>query len=62
VARLRSWDRLMVPLPFARVRIEFGEPLEVPTDATAAQLDQCRAALEERLNTVTRSVDATLSS
>jgi lysophospholipid acyltransferase (LPLAT)-like uncharacterized protein len=62
VARLRSWDRLMVPLPFARVRIEFGEPLEVPTDATAAQLDHCRAELEDRLNRLTQSVDATISS
>lgn len=30
--RLDSWDRLLVPLPFSRVGLVFGEPLEVPRD------------------------------
>jgi lysophospholipid acyltransferase (LPLAT)-like uncharacterized protein len=27
--RLRSWDRFMVPKPFARIRIKYGEPFAV---------------------------------
>ncbi len=37
--RLRSWDRFMIPKPFARVTVAYGEPLAVasstPRDATA---------------------------
>jgi hypothetical protein len=35
--RLRSWDRMLVPKPFAQVRIAFGVPFEVtPGDAGLA--------------------------
>ena len=27
--RLRSWDRFVVPRPFARVRIGYGDPFQV---------------------------------
>jgi lysophospholipid acyltransferase (LPLAT)-like uncharacterized protein len=30
--RLRAWDRKVVPLPFARIRIRFGTPLTVDAD------------------------------
>lgn len=30
VLRLTSWDRMIVPLPFARVRVVIGDPVEVP--------------------------------
>jgi len=57
-ARLRSWDRLLVPLPFARVLIEVGEPLRVPEHADPAELDACRVELERRLNALVESVEA----
>jgi hypothetical protein len=57
-ARLRSWDGLVIPLPFARVLIEIGEPLEVPPHASAEQLERCRTELEQRLNALTQSVEA----
>jgi len=56
--RLRSWDRLIVPLPFARVLIEIGEPLAVPPHASAEQLADCRGELERRLALLTESVEA----
>jgi lysophospholipid acyltransferase (LPLAT)-like uncharacterized protein len=56
--RLRSWDRLIVPLPFARVLVQVGEPLAVPPQASPAQLEDCRSELERRLTTLTASVDA----
>lgn len=38
--RLRSWDRKPVPLPFARIRVVFGEPITVTEEnfEEAAQL------------------------
>ena len=57
-AHLHSWDRLIVPLPFARVVVEIGEPIEVPEHATSEQLDDCRAELERRLAALTQSVES----
>lgn len=34
--RLNSWDRFMIPHPFARVTIAYGEPVRLPEDARAA--------------------------
>jgi lysophospholipid acyltransferase (LPLAT)-like uncharacterized protein len=61
VARLRSWDGLIIPLPFARVRIQVGEPLEVPPHASAEQLECCRGELERRLIALTESVEAAVA-
>jgi lysophospholipid acyltransferase (LPLAT)-like uncharacterized protein len=60
-ARLGSWDGLVIPLPFARVRIQFGEPLQVPRDASAQQLDGCRIELERRLNALTEAVETAVA-
>ena len=48
--RFGSWDRTALPLPFARVRIVFGESLEVPRDASADALEALRARLESELH------------
>lgn len=56
--RLKSWDRLIVPKPFARLRIEIGAPLSVPRDAPPEQLAGLRAELQTRLNEVSTSVEA----
>jgi lysophospholipid acyltransferase (LPLAT)-like uncharacterized protein len=48
--RLRSWDRFMIPKPFARVTITFGDPLRVegasPRDA-AEQADRFAALMQQ---------------
>jgi lysophospholipid acyltransferase (LPLAT)-like uncharacterized protein len=58
--RFRSWDRTFLPLPFARVHIETGAPIQVPADAARADLEPLRAALEDRLEGLQRSADAAL--
>lgn len=43
----RSWDRMLVPKPGARVEIVYGEPLEIPRDADLAEWgERLRAALD----------------
>lgn len=47
--RLRSWDRFVVPKPFARVRVTYGEPWTAPgvgDDAAAALAARIGAALD----------------
>ena len=60
--QLRSWDRLIIPLPFARVVFIAGAPVTVAPDADAAGLQQRRQALEDTLNQITREAEARLAS
>jgi len=43
--RLRSWDRMTIPKPFAKVAIHYGEPVHVDADSDDEQLE----ALSERI-------------
>lgn len=59
VAQLhRSWDQLMLPLPFSRLQFRFGEPLTVPQDADARAIARARRELEQRLQALTDWADA----
>lgn len=55
-----SWDRMLLPLPFARVHIEIGAPLRVPADASREDIETLRAELERRLNHLQDGAEATL--
>lgn len=57
---LESWDRLMVPLPLGRGVIQWGEPIEVASDADADGIIKAVAAVELRLNAMTRMLDERL--
>ena len=49
VWRLRSWDRFMIPRPFARVRVAYGQPFTVAKGEAglSAGCDRARAELDE---------------
>lgn len=57
---LGSWDRLMVPFPFGRGIISWGEPIEVMRDADEAAVEAARLTLEDRLNEMTQALDRRL--
>jgi lysophospholipid acyltransferase (LPLAT)-like uncharacterized protein len=57
IRQLRSWDRLIIPLPFSRVLYVIGEPLRVPRDADDRDLEALRCELEARLNTITQAAE-----
>jgi len=44
-----SWDRTQVPRPFSTVAVAIGEPLYVPRESTADQLESARLELQHRL-------------
>jgi lysophospholipid acyltransferase (LPLAT)-like uncharacterized protein len=54
---LGGWDRFMIPRPFSRIRMLFGEPLSVPRDADAAEIERLAKLLEEQLDELTARVD-----
>ncbi|WP_428390192.1 lysophospholipid acyltransferase family protein [Lichenicoccus sp.] len=44
--RARSWDRMVLPLPFSRVTILCGPPIAIPRDAAEAGLQHLTLALQ----------------
>jgi len=49
---LNSWDRFVIPKPFANVHIRAAAPLYVPRDANHAALKDAQAEMQRRLDEV----------
>ena len=45
-----TWDKYMVPLPFARALFLIGEPVYVPSDSTPDQTELIRLTLQEEIH------------
>ena len=50
--RLRSWDRTALPLPFSRVVLSFGEPIQVPEKLSADEIELWRKKIEDAVTRV----------
>jgi len=59
--RLKSWDRLIIPIPFARVTFLVGEPIDVAGSARGPELESYRLRLAERLSELTRAAELRLA-
>ena len=53
-----SWDRFLVPKPFSRVTVLYGEPRFVARDATPDEQATHARELEAEMNALIRTVDA----
>ena len=58
--RFRSWDRMLLPPPFARVVCRYGEPLPVGPRARGPEREGLRAALDAQLDAMTDALDGEL--
>jgi lysophospholipid acyltransferase (LPLAT)-like uncharacterized protein len=47
---LPTWDRTMIPLPFARIELHFSEKLDAPEHPRREELEGCRLEIERRLH------------
>ncbi len=52
--RLKSWDRFLVPLPFARWDLVVTGPVRVPRDLSETEREELRHQLETTLRAITR--------
>jgi lysophospholipid acyltransferase (LPLAT)-like uncharacterized protein len=52
-----SWDVFHVPMPFTKVLIRYGEPVSVPLEASADELEEKRLEVERILRGVTEEND-----
>ncbi len=56
--RWNSWDRFILPLPFAKVAIAVDEPFRVPPGAGTDDLERVRQELEVRMAKLVAGVEA----
>jgi hypothetical protein len=56
----KSWDRLMLPLPFCRAVAMVSDPIWIPDCHDDVEREAARAALEATLNRLTQACDAQL--
>lgn len=54
---LATWDRFVVPWPFGRGVLVWGDPIHVPRDADDHALEAARQRVEEALNDITAEAD-----
>jgi lysophospholipid acyltransferase (LPLAT)-like uncharacterized protein len=52
-----GWDRFMIPQPFARLQIAYGEPVFVPRRLGEGQVEELMGVVEERLAALKARVD-----
>lgn len=53
----KAWDKMMVPLPFARGVYYISEPIYIPAQATDTEMESFRQELEKILNCYTWKAD-----
>lgn len=54
---LGTWDQLIVPLPFGRGAVVWGNPITVPGDADTTTISNLAGQLELTLNTISAEAD-----
>jgi hypothetical protein len=52
-----SWDKMILPLPWSRVCIAFGDPIHIPANTKKNEMERYRRMIEERLNIMMAEVD-----
>ncbi len=58
--RFNSWDRMFLPLPFAKVLCYYGTPIHVPKDADDVEQERCGEALQTELDRITKECEQIL--
>jgi lysophospholipid acyltransferase (LPLAT)-like uncharacterized protein len=52
--RLKSWDRFVIPMPFSKGAVVFGDPVWVPRDAGPEGREVLRAGIEKAMRELDR--------
>ncbi|HXX93023.1 MAG TPA: lysophospholipid acyltransferase family protein [Planctomycetota bacterium] len=47
--KMRNWDQTVIPKPFTRVAIAFGEPVVVPAHASREECERMREEMDRRM-------------
>ena len=55
--RFRSWDRFLLPKPFARIRYRVEGVVEIPQGSGPEAIEAVRSEIERRMNALTATLD-----
>lgn len=55
---LNTWDRFVIPLPFSKIKVMYGEPVYVDQKRGKKDLQDKLEELEKKLNNITKEVDS----
>jgi lysophospholipid acyltransferase (LPLAT)-like uncharacterized protein len=58
---MRTWDKFVLPRPFTKVVLQFGEPFMPPRKASAEELQQMQQQMAERMHETYRQAAAKLN-
>ncbi|MEI7589734.1 MAG: lysophospholipid acyltransferase family protein [Deltaproteobacteria bacterium] len=56
--RLKSWDRMLVPKPFAVITMYWGKPFYIPSDLSPQEFERWRQELETAVQKGQEEIDA----
>ena len=54
---LKSWDRFMLPFPFGKSVLQYGNPVIVPSDCDKTTMETLKIVLEEEMIRITYEAD-----
>lgn len=57
VWRFNSWDRMVLPKPFARIIVRAGSPLLAPVGGSSDEVARCVQSLEAQLRALSREAE-----
>lgn len=49
---MNTWDRFVIPMPFARIAVAVGEPIEVPRDLPMGAIEEIRDRLQTAIDSL----------
>ena len=53
----KAWDKTILPKPFSTIFVDLGDPIQVPSDLTASQVEAFTQKLTDDLNMLTDKLD-----
>lgn len=53
--RLKSWDRLIIPLPFSKGYFGFGNPIFIPSNADDKEIEKFKKILQTELMSINKA-------
>jgi len=59
--QFNSWDKFLLPMPFARVAVHYGEPMVVQKRVQKVDVEPLRLEFEERLATAEKAANEALA-
>lgn len=54
----KMWDKMVLPMPFSKILVDFAEPIEVPSAISKNERERLRLKVEVVLNELTDKVDS----